>query len=292
MSADPRLDIVDTVRLTDVELRHALRNADAEANRILATLDGDLSRGAQLRRAQVAMAQSQLGLWKTVEQATRVGIGDAFDASATWMTAYNQQLFGAATGVAPSHLLASQLATSRAGLQTYLARATSDKHGLSQSVYRNSQVSHGIIENMINNALLLGKSPAELAKDVSKYINPDVPGGVSYAASRLARTEIVNAYHHAARQNYIDQPWVKRVKWTLSGSHPKPDECNQYAENVHFRGGQAGEYKPEDVPAKPHPMCLCYITPVSGDLDDFQREFDNGDYDDEIDRLLGCSRAW
>jgi len=182
------------------------------------------------------------------------------------------------------------LAQARAGIDSFIARRENN-YTLSQRVYRNRALSQGHVEKAINNGLLLGKSAREMAKDVKRFIDPSTPGGASYAAMRLGRTEIQNAFHFNAVKQYQESPWVERVLWTLSGSHPEPDECNEYAESVHFNGGRAGEFRPDDLPAKPHPQCLCYTDPVAIDLDEYAKRFHAGEYDDYIDKQMGCERG-
>lgn len=74
---------------------------------------------------------------------------------------------------------------------------------------------------------------------------------------RLSRTEINNAFHEQQKRAG-DKPWVEGVKWNLSGSHPRPDTCNDYANQSNGLG--RGVFKTGDVPDKPHPQCLCYLT--------------------------------
>ena len=84
---------------------------------------------------------------------------------------------------------------------------------------------------------------------------------------RLARSELNNAFH--SRQIAAAQkPWVLGVKWNLSKSHPRKDECDRYAtENAHQLG--RGVFPKSDVPSKPHPHCLCFMTYEMQDEDDF-----------------------
>lgn len=284
---DPRTEQVRVVKLTDTEIRRVAKEASAEADRIIRSLEGKTGVGARVRSAQLALAKANLEMWTAVGDATKIGIGDAFDSAAESQALFDDELFRR-TGISSHYWRMSQLATSRAGIDSYIARKGVDGFSLSQRVWRNTAISRGYIEKAINTGLLLGKSVAEIAKDVSGYLNPNVPGGASYASMRLARTEVVNAYHASATAGYQRSPWVERVKWNLSGSHPKPDECNTYAEDEFVPGGGAGIWRVTDVPAKPHPMCLCFITPQVMDLDEFARNFRNGQYDSYIDGQMGC----
>jgi hypothetical protein len=76
------------------------------------------------------------------------------------------------------------------------------------------------------------------------------------------------------------------MRWNLSGSHPEPDECNEYAEQSHMPNGEAGLWLPEEVPLKPHPNCLCYVTPENVSRDQFIADFESGKYDTYVDKLM------
>jgi hypothetical protein len=96
---------------------------------------------------------------------------------------------------------------------------------------------------------------------------------VSYAANRLARTEINNAYHAASWDRYNKSVIVDEVEWLLSSSHPEDDICNDYATQSPF--------KKNAVPAKPHPNCYCYIVPSLPTEEQFLERLFAGEYGDE-----------
>lgn len=164
--------------------------------------------------------------------------------------------------------------TASRNVQSMMKRIFDTQQPLSTRVYRTGALSNGSVDRIINSGLARGLSVGELARGVRDSIRPDTPGGVGYAAKRLARTEINNAYHGQAIDDVRNKPWVEYVEWRLSGSHPKsdPDEiCEQYA--------RAGRWDKNRVPNKPHPNCLCYIVPVLTDYEEFERRLLLGDYD-------------
>lgn len=281
--------LVHTTQLTDREIRKVMRDAAAEADKIVRSLEGKTGTGARIRSAQISLAKMQVEAWAGVRDAVECGIGDSFDATAEMQALFDQRLMQAA-GIRPAYWSQSMLATSRAGIDSFIARRE-NHYTLSERVYRSRALSQGTVAKTINNGLLLGKSAREIAKDVKRFIDPATPGGASYAAMRLGRTEIQNAFHFNSVKQYKESPWVERVLWTLSGSHPKPDECNEYADEVHFRGGKAGEWLPDDLPPKPHPQCLCYTDPVAMDIDEYAKRFHAGEFDKYIDEQMGCSRV-
>jgi hypothetical protein len=109
---------------------------------------------------------------------------------------------------------------------------------------------------------------------------------MSYAAMRLGRTELNNAFHTTTRNHWAATPFVPYMKWSLSGSHPRPDICNGYAEDTHVRNGEAGVFDANEVPDKPHPQCLCYVSPVTMDDDEFVQQFHAGRFDSWVDQQL------
>lgn len=151
---------------------------------------------------------------------------------------------------------------------------------LSERVYRNIQLSQGLVDRTITNALLAGKSAREMAVEVASLIRPDVKGGISYAALRLGRTELNNAFHATTIEHHGNLPWVNKMEWHLSRSHPKPDACDNLV----------GMYKPENVPGKPHPQCFCHVTPVTISEDQFVKRFKRGDFDSSIEGMLSSVR--
>jgi hypothetical protein len=192
-----------------------------------------------------------------------------------------KRLFGASNdGEAMERSL---LASARAGVDSYVSREESLRN-LSSRVWKNIALYSGRLDQEIAKGLLRGLSAQELAAIVSDYIRPDVRGGVSYAAMRLARTEINNAFHQTAIRYTREMPWVEGYQWHLSGSHPRTDICNDLAER---NGGLGrGLYQKNNVPSKPHPLCLCYITPSTVDNARFYRNLRGGAYDRYINSVV------
>ena len=138
-------------------------------------------------------------------------------------------------------------------LETLLARQASSKLGLSQQVYKTGLATSAQLDNLINKNLAEGSTWGEFAADVKKFINPNTPGGASYAAARLARTEINNAFHSASIERAKAIGFASGMDWHLSGSHPEGDICDDLKDN--------SPYAFDEVPAKPHPHCFCFVTP-------------------------------
>ncbi|ACI06301.1 hypothetical protein PBI_BIGMAMA_11 [Mycobacterium phage BigMama] len=165
------------------------------------------------------------------------------------------------------------------GVQAMMTRVLQSNRPLSQRVYHTQALANGTVDRVINSALVKGDGAADIAKAVRQSIRPDVPGGVSYAAMRLGRTEINNAFHAQAINDINTKPWVDHVEWHLSKTHKEQGcRCEVYARIKRF--------PKEAIPDKPHPQCLCYITASLTPWEEFENNFLMGMYDSYIDNNL------
>jgi hypothetical protein len=279
-----RKDLLRLVQKSDVDMRRALIKAMNDIDKSIAALPSD-GIGAAVRRAQYIQQRSVIGdtiktLWgdnispalmKRIEESTTVLV----DSNKTLLKFLTRAARGRATELANS-LYSSELNTWKL-LQTRLM----NKIDLSDSVFKNQALMSGKIDNIVNSGILNGRSAAEIAKDVRQYINPNVMGGTRYAALRLGRTELNNAAHGMAKSLYADSPYVEAVKWYLSGSHPRSDECNTFADED-ANGLGSGVFPPDDVPDKPHPQCFCFIAPITPTPKQFMNKLLAGEYDSEV----------
>lgn len=276
-------------RGVDRELARDLKDAADEAERMILALGKRKDVGSVIRRSQLAGTLKQLRklqaeLWGSVSKATEMGMMRAAEAAAEGEIAVNRVLFNAA-GVVMVDFDEAMRLQAQEGIANLLARGANDIR-LSSQVYKSAALSKKLVDKAINRALLLGFSAKELAATVKGLINPNTPGGVSYAAKRLARTEINNAFHTSQVNLRQDDPWTNGFKWHLSGSHPRPDECNDYASRTHYRGGEPGVFKVGNVPGKPHPQCLCWLETVVMDKEDFIDAMASGRFDSFIESKI------
>lgn len=213
-------------------------------------------RAAQLRFVIAELAGIQRDTWQS-------GIGPiiqrsyprAAAAAARSFSMIDKVLQDTVGRTAANVLLSTFRETARQGLELDRVRRAKV---LSPRVYRNSQLASGAVERTIRAGIIQGLSAKELAGNVAKFISPSTPGGVAYAATRLARTELNNAFHEAQKIQG-EAPWVAATKWNISKSHPKPDDCDRFAEQDIYDLGK-GCYPADRVPDKPHPQCLCFTT--------------------------------
>lgn len=274
---------------TEAELFVTLRDAASEAERMIVALGkGNTIRKSQLRLILREIHKMQREMYRTIGKQTEAGMVRAARAAADAETQVNRLLFET-TNTSITDFAAAMRAQAEAGVAN-LASKGANGIPLSRQVYRTNAWSNDILDRKIRTAILLGKSAKELAADVRKFINPRTPGGVTYAANRLARSEINNAFHRTQIDLRKGDPWTEGFKWNLSGSHPRPDKCNDYAEKSHHRGGDVGVFRVSEVPGKPHPQCLCFITTITVSPAEFADAMVAGRYDDfinsKIDRYL------
>lgn len=286
----PLIDYLKVQRTSDRELVAILSRSYQRINRELKALEQRHGIGAAVRREQLLLTQVYLqreiaDLWLALGRTVQARKADA--AAAAIEAMYPAKLLRA---VMPKDdidfLIRGAQSAAREHSSTLATRLEISRIPLAESVYQNRQLATGKIDSIVNEALARGASARELARDVRAYVRPDVRGGVRYAALRLGRSELNNAFHAQQVQSGIETPWTTGLRWNLSGSHPKPDECNQYAEDTHERGKPAGVYSPENVPPKPHPNCLCFTTPVPVERDEFIAAYESGAYDSFVDTVM------
>jgi hypothetical protein len=179
----------------------------------------------------------------------------ASNAAASAFGLLETALVGVVGSAAARPLITAQRELVRQGFEVDRARRA---RVLSTRVYKNAALSSGAVERQIRASIIQGENARQLAKRVEQFVSAKTPGGVSYAALRLARTELNNAFHEQQKMQG-DAPWVKSIKWNTSRSHPKKDSCDDLAtQNLHGLG--RGCYPADAVPDKPHPQCLCFTT--------------------------------
>lgn len=237
---------------------------------------GGQVRAAQLRTTLAAVRKLQRAMWTgRVSPLVMAGWKDAEDAAESAVEAMTRVAYAALPDAAAEELVRGLRLAAESGLKSDAARK---RRELSERVYKLRALHEGKVEEIIRAGLISNLSAKELADSAYEYVSPTAKGGASYAALRLARTEINNAFHERQLQG-ATRPGVKAVKWNLSGSHVVPDECNTYAAH-----NGNGHFAPDKVPDKPHPQCFCYLTYITQSPEEFRKALTNGDFDDEIER--------
>lgn len=272
-------------RTYDAQILHALMSANTSASKAVAKLRGttgigSVVRSAQLSQIQVALHTVIADMFKQVNQTIQAGqhaaaaavLGASFD----WDTLLLNNVY---TTTAERRIArANLIGQAPHAIEALIMRLRKGGYPLSQQIYQTRAIADGWLDNAINNAIGRGASWKELAADVKQFINPQTPGGVSYAANRLARTEINNAYHAVSIDHASGSPWVTSMTWRLSNSHPRPDICNTYGNK---------SFAVDAVPAKPHPQCFCYVVPDVLSEAQFLAAWRRGEYDDYLAATYG-----
>jgi hypothetical protein len=165
----------------------------------------------------------------------------------------------------------SQKRSAQLGVAHAISRVTRSDKPLSARVYRSRSLANQWVQRLVTSAILRGEGAKEIAKDVAGHILPSTPGGTSYAALRLGRTELNNAFHATAITQAEDRPWIDEMEWNLSSTHvPQKCLCETYRQVRFFPMG--------NVPEKPHPNCRCFVTPVLEPFDTFLMKYKAGYY--------------
>lgn len=285
LASESYAELLKTVRLTDRELAAILRDGAREAEQVVERTLAKPGVGAELRRQQYTTAaevlrRQQAELWGQISNSTLAGIDRASQDAARAHARHTEFLARAAVaeGLPDIPDLAPTMRTAAESAAENIRSRYKNAIDLSPRVYRNADLAAGRIDRVVNRGIATSKSAREIAADVRGFIRPDTRGGVSYAAMRLGRTELNNAFHATTVRATSEAPFIEGMKWTLSGSHPRPDECDSLAEDDSYGLG-AGVYAPTDTPMKPHPQCLCFVVSVSKSTNRFSSELLEGRYD-------------
>lgn len=276
--------LLQSVAEVDSALQRALTQAARDAQRILEATPTGI--GQEVSQAQILRVLAELRalaheLWgnQIPEEISRV-IVLAEMRSQQGSDVLDQLMMTRLSSPALRRELAASIRQrARRVAQVFQTRQNMARFELSQRVYKWEHWHNGRVDDLVSSKFALGASAREIAKAVREFIDPSVAGGVSYAAKRLGRTEVANAFHEQTKKDYEGNPFVSGLMWNLSGSHPRVDPCDDLAVG-HSRGLPKGVYRVSEVPDKPHPQCLCNISPHTVGNREFENEFLDGGYND------------
>lgn len=297
---DPKRSLTEYLRLqvkVDRRVKGILNGIAADISADLRRLAGH-GAGQELHRAQLRMIQHEIDRsirrgWVRLADVIESEALAAAEAAVRADAGFDRALLSHGLSDAQRAVLTrSQVAAAQQSIRAALNRVLDDSGSthvpLSEKVYRSRRLLSGEVDRLVNSALARNLNARQFAAEARKFIDPTMRGGVRYAANRLARTEINNAFHYAQRRDNAAKPWVSGQKWYLSGSHPKPDECNDFAEQNKFDLG-VGVFPKTEVPNKPHPHCLCYIAPETVSEDQWLKDFNSGKYDSYLNDRIPAS---
>lgn len=244
---------------------------------------GRSTRSAQYRVQAATLQQTMRDMWEGIGHLIILGEGETARQALASMD-FLQRRVWRGKDKDLEDLRRLLLEQAEGGVDSYISRQENVK-ALSAAVYKNRDLMLNNVEKRISIGLLRGQSAEEIALDVKRFIRPDVPGGAAYSAKRLARTEINNAFHNTSIRYTREMPWVTGYDWHLSGTHSSkgpPDICDTYAAHATF--------SKKEVPQKPHPNCLCYITPATVEPDVFRANMARGRYERYIQTVIAAEK--
>lgn len=269
----------------DDKLKGALGEAASHIDKTFAKYTDDTKTG-RVRRMQLALAHKEV----------RGHINDLFGTTGNLIRDHRQDAAVAAVNArlfdergllarifgdkADREQYADSLReTARRNIESVVTRVLHTEQPLSKRVWKTRALAQGQISTAINNGLARGDSAVNIAKDVKALVRPDVSGGVSYAAKRLGRTEINNAFHAQSIFDAQNVPWIHQMHWYLSKVHESDpgDVCEDYA--------QIALFDVEHVPNKPHPNCRCFVTPEQEPYEQFETSLISGQYDQYLEQV-------
>lgn len=262
----------------DEQLDKVLQEASIDAEQALLDVKGETF-SATVQRIQYNFALQAIrtilhGLFLSTGDIIRDNRKDAVsvavDAAANNEKTFLDRIFDNDTD--KQNYIDSLKQTAKRNVEATIARVYLSEKPLSQRVYKTEALATGQVRRLVNSSIARGDSAADIAKSVRSSIRPDVRGGIAYAAIRLGRTELNNAFHAQSIVEQEAKPWVDHMQWFLSKVH-EPDNClcEVYAKQKRFIKSA--------VPEKPHPNCRCYVVPILIDYTSFENNLLIGMYD-------------
>lgn len=285
------LRYITVQQLYDKKVVAALQRAAFDAGKEADKWDG-MNIGDRTKRYQFKLVQNEIrsiikNMFKDLVPVINQGQQDAAEAAAKAALAQDAKVLKALfpDDKARKAFKASFQQTARHGVAAMVMRVTETELPLSKRVYKSAAFATGQVDKIINSHLARGSSAKELAKAVRSSILPSTPGGVSYAAMRLARSEINNAFHAMTITEIQELPWTEDGEWHLSGVHVENpgDLCESYALERYF--------PKNDIPKKPHPQCMCYVVPRTTSWSNFANQLESGKFDTFFEQKYGMPAA-
>lgn len=137
---------------------------------------------------------------------------------------------------------------------------------LSDRIWQSGQRTMRRVDAMLAEGIREGTPALQLARRVEQFLIPGRaavrtrrPYGTDASADamRLVRSEISRAHGWAALTAARMNPYVSEMTWRLSGSHPKPDICDDHAAASPYPVNEGVPVPVQDS----HPHCLCTLVP-------------------------------
>lgn len=264
--------------VTTSQLRVVLIQAAEDAQAVLNSLASSTTFSSSVKSAQLRLLMREIRQITNdifnksipiIEAGQKQSANAAVSAFSQTDFDYLQRAFGNRSDA--RDFVNGQRAESMVGINNAISRLEKSKQPLSSRVYQSRRLANNWVERKITSALMRSASAKELAREVRNSIRPSAPGGVSYSAMRLARTELNNAFHATTISLADDRPWVEGMRWRLSQTHDAKEQCRctSYSDLIFTVG---------EVPKKPHPQCRCFVTPEVEPWESFVTNLTAGQY--------------
>lgn len=139
---------------------------------------------------------------------------------------------------------------------------------LSDRIWRTAGTTRRKLDLFLDERIRQGQGALQMSRDLETFLKPGrtlrtkAPYGTdaSYDAMRLARTEITRAHARAAERAAAMNPFVEKMGIRLSGSHSKPDICDEAeADGPWPKDEIPPQYR---IPMHPQDLCTYYYVMV------------------------------
>lgn len=241
-------------------------------------------RSQQDVQTQLNLAIAEIN--KRLDEVTRGAINTATDSqTAIDKRFYNETVLAVAPNqVTKSGITALLSGVNRRVVLSLVGRLWGDGYSYSDRVWRSARGFEDKIKRIITEGLARGRDVVKIARDIEVYVKDGAAtaakrwgdlqkdtnewnrrigrANVDYNALRLVRTELGASLQDAAAwqgdfnpgaNGWYDWVRINTIEWGC--------ECPDLAAN--------GPYRKEDIPARPHPNCLCEIRPQLRDQKEF-----------------------
>lgn len=272
----------------DPEIRGLyIRSADRVAKELRSlTLKTKSSkiRKRQLEELEKALREEAEKFSGNLTKAMETYIEKAVNDGAGYSQAVTMDLFKKA-GLSTTKLQPMFATVNRRAVEACWARTKKGLY-LSDRIWNQKEAFRNTMRDIIQEAVATGQDAIKTARMLQQHVRqgyrslaweyPEmmvrmagrVPEDLSYAALRLARTEMTAAFGEGTVASAQASPSYKGMKWVLSHSHPVYDICDEYA--AHDEGLGRGVFSPGSEPYLPaHPNCICVLVPVYEEPEEF-----------------------
>lgn len=130
----------------------------------------------------------------------------------------------------------------------------------SDRVWMYHDVMKADLEKLLTTALIQGKNPRQLAKELEKYVMGDAKGGAKFNAERLMRTELARVQTEAQKQSFERNGFDEYEFIANSG-------CCAHCQALNGKHFKVAKMMPGENAPPMHPFCRCSTAAYSDDAE-------------------------